>query len=145
VIPSPPTRPRPRLIAPHPLSSSSLSSLAVYKSPLASKPADVSPAPWCAPQARPTIDPVSRVSCTSCSTPRTPFLARGHTLRWTFSCIRTYSLPFRMFRLSFFILDSSLLSLASLFVSFAIGLRLSPLPSTSRPLSRFNSAFIGCF
>ena len=46
--------------------------------------------------------------------------------------IQLYSFPFRMFRFSFFILDSSLLPLASLFVSFAIGHRPSPLLSTSR-------------
>ena len=61
--------------------------------------ADVAPAPWCPPQARATIAPVSRVSCMSCST----------------------------------------------LVSFAIGPRLSPLLSTSRPLSRINITFIRCF
>ena len=101
---SPPTRP----------SSSPLSSFADCKPPLASKHVDVAPAPWCAPQVRSTIAPVSRVSCTSCSTPRSSSLARGHSFPWTFSYLWTYSLPIRMFPFSFFILDSSLSLLASL-------------------------------
>ena len=54
--------------------------------------ADATPAPWCAPRARATIAPVSRMSCTSCSTPRLLFLARDHTYRRTFSYIRVHSL-----------------------------------------------------
>ena len=50
-----------------------------------------------------------------------------------------------MFHFSLFILDSSLPSLASLLFSLAIGLRLSPLLSTSRLLSRLNITFICCF
>ena len=58
---------------PRPLSSSlslSLSSPAICKPPLASNPADITLAPWCAPQVCATIAPVSRVSCTLSSTPR---------------------------------------------------------------------------
>ena len=56
---------------------------------------------------RATIAPVSRVSCTSCSTPRPSPLARDYTFRWTFSCLWTYSLPICMFCFSFLVLDSS--------------------------------------
>ena len=76
-------------LLPHPcrplssLSSLSLSSFADCKSPLASSHADVTFAPWCAPQVCATIAPVSRVSCTLCLTPRSPFLARDHTFHWT--------------------------------------------------------------
>ena len=45
---------------------------------------NVAPAPWCAPQVRATIAPVSRMSCTSCATPRSSSLARGHSFSWTF-------------------------------------------------------------
>ena len=138
---SPSSSPHP---SPRPVSSSSLSSPAVCKSPLASKPADVSPASWCARQVHATIAPVSRVSCTSCSTLRPPFLARDHTLRWILGYFRSYSLLFRMLRFSFFILDSSLLPLAFLLVSFAIGLRPPSLLSTSRSLSRFDISYIRC-
>ena len=105
VVPTPPTRPRLTFVlACHPRpssSSSSLSSPAICKSPLASNPADVSPAPWCAPQVCATIAPVNHASYTSGSTHRPPFLARTHVFRWTFSCKRTYSLLFRMFLPSF--------------------------------------------
>ena len=98
----------------HPrLPSSSLSLPTTYKFPLASNPADISPAPWCAPQVCAAIAPVSCMSCMSSLTPCPPFLACGHVLHWTFSCKRTYMLLLRMFLLSFFILDLSLLSLAS--------------------------------
>jgi hypothetical protein len=80
--------------------------------PVRLRPCRRHPAPWCAPQARATIAPINRMSCTSCSTSRLSSLARDHTCRRTFSCCRTYSLPFRMFCFSSFILDSSLLSLA---------------------------------
>ena len=112
-MPSPPTH----ICPPRP---SSLSSLAVCKSPLAPNPADVTPAPWCAPQPCATIALVSHVSCTSCSTPRLSVHTRDHMCRRTCSCLWKYLLPFRTFYLSIFILDSSLFSLASL---------LPPLPS----------------
>ena len=56
VILVPPTCP---LASPHPLlfSFSSLSLLAVFKSPFTSNSAGVTPAPWCVPQARVTIVP----------------------------------------------------------------------------------------
>ena len=94
-------------------SSSSLSSFAAFKSPLASNPADVTLAPWCAPQARATIAPVSRVSCTSCSTPRPSVHTRDHMLRQTFGRFRAYSHTLSVcFPCLSFVLDS-LLSLAS--------------------------------
>ena len=67
------------------------------KSPLASNHADITSAPWCTPQVCATIAPVSRVSCTSCSTPRSSSLTRRHIFSWTFSCFRVYSLGSRMF------------------------------------------------
>ena len=119
-------------------SSSSLSSFAAFKSPLASNPADVTPAPWCAPQARATIAPVSRVSCTSCSTPRPSVHTRGSYASpdiWPFSGLFPHTL--RMFSVSLF-----RLRLAPFFsfplVSFAIKLRPLPLLSTSCPLSRLD-------
>ena len=99
-------------LAPRP-SSAPISSFADCKSPHQNTP-NVAPAPWCAPQVRATIAPVSRVSCTSCSTPRSSSLVRGHSFPWTFSYLWTYSLPIRMFPFSFFILDSSLSLLAPL-------------------------------
>ena len=113
---------------------SPFSSFADCKPPLASKHVDVAPAPWCAPQVRATIAPVSRVSCTSCSTPtpRSSSLARGHSFPWTFSYLWTYSLPIRMFPFSFFILRLVALPFSFSLAPFAIGLRLPPLLSTSR-------------
>src|SRR5437879_1515803 len=98
MMPSPPTRPRPsstsspliRVLVPLLFSPSSSPHLPqiVPMSP---------PAPWCVPQVCATIAPVSHVSYTSCSTPCTPFLTHDYMIRWTFSCIRTHSLPFHMF------------------------------------------------
>ena len=58
------------LCPPHPLplSSSPLSSLAAFKSPFASNPADITCAPRFALQARATVATVNRVPCTLCST-----------------------------------------------------------------------------
>ena len=84
--------------SPRPSSSSSslvspLSSFADRKPLLASKHVNVAPAPWCAPQVRATIAPVSRVSCTSCSTPHPSSLARGHTLSRTFKLFMDIFVP----------------------------------------------------
>ena len=106
VMTTPPTRLRPRStpiarLAPRPSSSSLVlrprpSSFVLVprlrpspRSPTASlrshqNTPNVAPAPWCAPQVRATIAPVSRVSCTSFATPRSSSLARGHSFSWTF-------------------------------------------------------------
>ena len=126
---------------------SPLSSFADRKPPLASKHVNIAPAPWCAPQVHATIAPVSRVSCTSCSTPRHRLsLVDTHSLGHL-NYLWTYSFPLRMFSFTIFILDLSHRSflLAPLLVPLAIGLRPPPLPSTSRSLSRLDTQYIPCF
>ena len=126
-------------------SSLSLSSFADCYSPLTSNHADVTSAPWCVPQVCATIAPVSRVSCTSCSTPRSSSLARRHMFFWTFSCFRIYSLAICMFSPFFLYLRPVAPFFSFHIVSFAIGVRPLLLLSPLHLLSHFNIIFILCF
>jgi hypothetical protein len=112
IVPAPPTHPSSRLTLCRPRPSS-LSSLAVFKSPFAPNHADIT----LLPGARHKFAPPSFLSA-ACHARRTRHLVHRSSLASIHSAghLAMYGFihgPLRMFRLSFFILDPLPLSLAS--------------------------------